>query len=148
MTFSQHLSRTLALALPVMLARAGLVFMIAVDTILAGRAGADELAFLGVAMGPLLIMVTIGGGLLVGALVLTAQAHGGGRLGECGRIWRLSLIVALVLGLIYAWLQWRGESLLLYLGEDEMIARGGGRVPTMWAVGMPAALLYIGTAPC
>jgi len=146
MTFTQHLHRTLALALPVMLARAGLVFMIAVDTVIAGRAGADELAFLGVAMGPLLIMVTIGGGLLVGALVLTAQAHGAGRLGECGRIWRLSLLVAIVLGLLYAWLQWKGEGLLLSLGEDEKIARGGGQVLAMWAIGMPAAMLYLATA--
>ena len=36
-TISQHIRRTFTLALPVMRARAGLVVMIAIDTILVGR---------------------------------------------------------------------------------------------------------------
>jgi MATE family multidrug resistance protein len=36
-----HVLRTLRLAWPVMLARAGLLVMAAVDTIMCGRAGAD-----------------------------------------------------------------------------------------------------------
>ena len=98
----RQLRRTIALALPVSLARAGLVVMLTVDTILAGQASEQELAFFGISMSPVLIMYTVGAGLLVGALVLTAQAHGAGRLADCGRVWRLSLAVAGGLGLAYA----------------------------------------------
>ena len=45
LSLTHHLRHTLSLALPVMLARAGLVVMLAVDTILVGQAGGHELAF-------------------------------------------------------------------------------------------------------
>jgi multidrug resistance protein, MATE family len=144
-SFRHHLQRTIALALPVTLARAGLVVMMTVDTIFAGRSGKDELAFLGISMSPLLIMVTVGAGIMVGALVLTAQAHGAGRLADCRRIWRLALVIAAILGALYAALQWQGEWLLRSLGEDAAIARGGGGVLRMWALGMPAVMLYWAT---
>jgi MATE family multidrug resistance protein len=142
----RHLQRTIALALPVTLARAGLVIMLVVDTILAGRAGGGELAFFGISMGPLLVMVAVGMGLLVGTLVLTAQAHGAGRQAECHRIWHLSLVLAAALGAIYALLQWHGYAMLRLLGEGEEIVRGGGEVLRIWALGMPALMLFMATS--
>src|SRR5439155_16095949 len=100
LSLTRHIQSTVSLALPVMLARAGLVVMLTVDTILVGRAGGRELAHFAISMAPQLIMQTIGVGLLVGTVVLTAQADGAGRFGECGRIWRLALLAAGALGLI------------------------------------------------
>jgi MATE family multidrug resistance protein len=137
--------RTLALALPVMLARAGLVLLLIVDTILVGRAGGRELAFFAIATAPQLIMQTIGVGLLLGTVVLTAQADGAGRVHECGRIWRLALLIAGTLGLICATIERHGEGVLSLLGQDRTIATGGGRVLGMWAIGMPAIMLYMAT---
>ena len=142
----RQLRRTIALALPISLARAGLVVMLTVDTILAGQAGEQELAFFGISMSPVLIMYTVGAGLLVGALVLTAQAHGAGRLADCGRVWRLSLAVAGALGLAYATVLSGGERLLTLLGQEDAIVRGGGRVLGMWAWGLPGVMLYVATA--
>jgi MATE family multidrug resistance protein len=137
--------RTLALALPVMLARVGLVLMFTVDTILVGRAGGQELAFFAIGTAPQLIMQTVGVGLLLGTVVLTAQADGAGRSHECGRIWRLALLIAGVLGLIYALIERHGEGVLSLLGQNPTIAAGGGRVLDMWAIGMPAIMLYMAT---
>jgi MATE family multidrug resistance protein len=145
LSLGHHALRTLLLALPVMLARAGLVVMLAVDTILVGRAGGHELAYLGISMAPQLIMVTIGVGLLLGTVVLTAQADGAGRLRECGRIWRLAMLVAVSLGIVFSLLQWQGQWLLHLLGESDSIATGGGRVLGMWALGMPGLMLYMAT---
>jgi MATE family multidrug resistance protein len=141
-----HLYRTVVLALPVTVARAGLVLMLSVDSMLAGRAGGNELAYMGISMAPQLIMLTTGVGLLVGTLVLAAQARGAGRLDECGRIWRLALLFAGALGLAFAILQWHGDFLLRLFGEDEQIARGGGEVLRMWALGTPGFMLYMATS--
>ena len=141
-----HLYRTIVLALPVTVARAGLVLMLSVDSMLAGRAGGNELAYMGISMVPQLIMLTTGVGLLVGTLVLAAQARGAGRPDECGRIWRLALLFAGVLGLAFAVLQWHGDFLLRLFGEDEEIARGGGEVLRMWALGTPGFMLYMATS--
>ena len=144
-SLDRHLQRTAVLALPVTLARAGLVLMLMADTVLAGRAGGNELAYFGISMGPLLVMVAVGMGLLVGALVLIAQAHGAERFADCKRIWYLSLILAACLGIAYAVVQWHAGTLLSLLGEDRQIAQGGGEVLQMWAAGMPAIMLFMAT---
>jgi multidrug resistance protein, MATE family len=141
-----HLRRTVVLALPVMLARVGLVVMLTVDTIFAGRAGGNQLAYIGISMGIQLILLAIGIGLLVGALVLTAQAQGAGRPEDCGRIWWLSLLLALVLGCIYAAIEWQGPGLLSLLRQEPDIAAGGGAALRMWAIGMPGVMLYMATS--
>ena len=145
LSLTRHIQNTVSLALPVMLARAGLVVMLAVDTILVGRAGGHELAFFAISVAPQLIMIAIGVGLLVGAVVLTAQADGAGRLAECGRFWRLAMLLAAGLGLLFAGVLLRGDLLLHWLGESDNITAGGARVMRMWAVGMPAAILFMAT---
>jgi multidrug resistance protein, MATE family len=144
-SLGHDLRRTIALALPVMLARMGLVLLLTTDTVLVGRAGGRDLAFFAISTAPQLIMQTIGVGLLLGTVVLTAQADGAKRFEECGRIWRLALILAGTLGLLYSLIESHGEGLLRLLGQEPAIAAGGGHVLGMWAIGMPAILLYLAT---
>lgn len=143
---AQHIRRTFTLAYPVMLARAGLVVMIALDTILVGRFNSHELAFFAISAAPQIIMVAVSVGLMVGAVVLTAQADGAGRQQECGRFWRLAMLLSMGIGLLFSFILLRGDLLLHLLGENDDIADGGGRVMQMWAVGMPAAVLYGATS--
>jgi Na+-driven multidrug efflux pump len=80
-----HVLRTLRLAGPVMASRAGLLVMASVDTVMAGRAGPDQLAHYGIAITPQLGCLLVGMGLLMGTVVLTAQTDGAGRPEMCGR---------------------------------------------------------------
>ena len=89
----EHALQTLSLAVPVMLARAGLVIIITVDTLMSGAAGGDTLAYYGASLGPHITMLTIGIGLLTGTVVFTAQMAGADRPAECGRIWRRALMI-------------------------------------------------------
>jgi multidrug resistance protein, MATE family len=88
----EHVLRTLRLAGPVMLARAGLLVMVTVDTVMCGRVAAEQLAYYGIAIAPHVAFLLVGIGLLMGTVVLTAQTDGTGRPAECGRIWRLGLL--------------------------------------------------------
>jgi MATE family multidrug resistance protein len=143
MSLRQHFERTIALAVPVMLARAGLIIMATVGTVMVGRAGPQELAYFAISLAPQTMMLVIGIGLLIGGSVLTAQADGARRSAECGRIWKQAMIVAFVLGLVYAVaLQW-SEAILLGLGQTAEVAAGGGRALRQFAAGMPAILLFI-----
>ena len=141
-----HISRTLRLAGPVMASRAGLLVMASVDTVMAGRAGADQLAYYGIALAPQLAFMLVGIGLLMGTVVLTAQTDGAGRPAECGRIWRLGLLNATAIGLLSGLLLLPGEAILLALGQDASIAKGGGQVLLMLALGMPAILMFSATS--
>ncbi|MBC6440161.1 MAG: MATE family efflux transporter [Rhodospirillales bacterium] len=137
-----HIVRTLILAVPVIVARCGLLIMVTVDTIMTGQAGGQELAYLGIAFAPHLTMLVIGIGLLSGTVILVSQADGAGRIRDCGRVLWIALFDAAVMGLLWAALLFEGERLLLLTGQDPYLARGGGHALTMFAWGMPAIYLF------
>ena len=141
----EHVLHTLRLAGPVMLARAGLLVMISVDTIMCGRVAAQELAYYGIALAPHLGFVLVGIGLLMGTVVVTAQTDGAGRPAECGRIWRLGLLNGALSGSLFGLLLLPGEAILLALGQAPTISQGGGAVLVMFALGMPAMLMFAAT---
>ncbi len=139
---AQHVLPTLRLAVPVMIARAGLLVMTTVDTVMCGRLTAEEIAFYAIAQLPQMALLLVGVGLLMGVVVVTAQLDGAGRHTECGRIWRLGLLNALAIGVLVGLLLWPGEAVLSMLGQDETIVEGGGPAVTMFALGMPAIFLF------
>jgi MATE family multidrug resistance protein len=133
----------LRLAAPVMVARAGVVFMFFVDSLMTGRGGAAELAYLGQGLAAQSVMMLISIGLLQGSMVLIAQAYGAGDNATCGLTWKAALIVAAVLGTIFAGVCFLVEPGLRATGLDPVIASGAGRVSRQFAWGMPPMLLYI-----
>ena len=144
-TLTEHIGHTLRLALPVMVARAGILVLVAVDTAMTGHAGAVELAYYGLGMAPQMPMLLVGIGLLMGTVVMTAQAVGAGRPSECGAVWRVAVVHAAVLGVVFMALSHAGEWFLLLVGQAPDLARGGGRVLVMFGWGVPAMLLYTAT---
>ncbi len=141
----EHVRRTVALAWPVVLARSGALVMAAVDTAMTGRAGADELAFIGLGLAPTISLLVIGLGLLLGTTVLTAQADGAGAERECGMVWRVAMRHAVVIGLAFLVLCWFGEAFLLAIGQDPVLAEGAGRVIVAFGWGMPPVMLTLAT---
>ncbi|MGI9486771.1 MAG: MATE family efflux transporter [Geminicoccaceae bacterium] len=133
---------TLRLAVPVMIARAGLLVMTTVDTVMCGRLTAEEIAFYAIAQLPQMALLLVGVGLLMGVVVVTAQIDGAGRRMQCGRIWRLGLLNALAIGALVGLLLWPGETVLSMLGQDATMVKGGGPAVTMFALGMPAIFLF------
>ncbi|MFQ5958181.1 MAG: MATE family efflux transporter [Alphaproteobacteria bacterium] len=144
-TVREHVGRTLRLALPVMVARAGVLVLVAVDIAMTGRAGAVELAYYGLAMAPQVPMMLVGIGLLMGTVVMTAQAEGAGSPAECGAVWRVALVHAVTLGVLFMALSQAGEWFLALVGQAPDLARGGGRVLVMFGWSLPAVLLYTAT---
>jgi len=140
-TLRHHVARTFSLALPVMISRAGLVIMISVDTFLC-RGSKEELAFFGGSVQPQAILQNAGVGLLIGTIVLCAQADGAGERQHCGGLWRLSLLVAGILGLIFAAVLSLGSTLMWLLGQPADIAAGSGTAVRFFAIGMPGFMLF------
>ncbi|MFM2045737.1 MAG: putative multidrug resistance protein NorM [Pseudomonadota bacterium] len=140
----RHTLALLALALPVMVARAGQMTMALVDTLVVGRFSAQELAYLGLGA-PQGVMIAMLAGLLLGTVVLTAQGIGAGREGEVGLFWRRSLPYALVLGSLMAVLSLFAEPFFLATGQQPDLAAGGAGVMIIYGLGMPAAALFFTT---
>lgn len=136
---------TLRLALPVMAARAGMLTMVTVDTVMCGRIGGEPLAHYAIATAPFVIAMLVGLGLLSGTIVLVAQAHGAGDGARCGLTWRASLVNAVLIGTAALLLLWRAEPLLAALGQAPEIARGGAPVIRALALGMPGLMIFNAT---
>ncbi len=145
-TLGEHFRRTVELAWPVMLARAGILVMAAVDTIMTGRVGAAELAAYGLGNVPFVVFLLFGVGLLTGAVPLIAQADGAGRTADCGRYWRLSLRTALVFGLLGFLALLFAAPFLRLVGVEPELAAHGGRVALWFGLGLPFVLMHTASA--
>ena len=133
----------LGLALPVIVARAGLVVMLTVDTLMTGLAGSGEIAYLALGLSPVMVFMLTTVGLLQGAMVMVAQANGAGDFRRCGAIWRVALVHAAVLGSLFALVGFVAEDLFLAIGHDPALAHGAAGITIAFAWGMPGLLLYI-----
>lgn len=140
----RHARALLVLAVPVMIARAGQMTMAVVDTLFVGRYSAQELAYLGLGA-PQGVMLAILAGLLMGTIVLTAQATGAGREQEAGLFWRRSLPYSAGLGLIMALLCVFAEPFYLLTGQRPDLAAGGAGVMLIYGLGMPGVALFFTT---
>ena len=124
-----------------MVARAGIIFMIVVDSFMAGRGGAAELAFLGQGFAAQSIMMMVAVGLLQGSMVLISQAYGAGETAGCGANWKAAMVVGMVLGIAFAGMFFLVEPMLRATGLDPDLASGTGRVSQHFAWGMTPMLL-------
>ncbi len=141
-----HIGRTLALALPVTVSRLGLLALVIVDTAMSGRLGADALAYYALAMAFMIPMIMIGAGILLGTVVLTAQAMGADEPAVCGGVWRVSMAHGALFGGIAFILCYGAEGFLLATGQAPELAHGAGGVMVMFSWGMPAMFLYFATS--
>jgi len=135
----------LRLAGQVIVARAGLVVMLTVDTFMTGLAGSGEIAKLGLGLSPVMVFMLATVGLLQGSMVLIAQANGARDYARCGQVWRVALIHAAVLGSTFALIGFVAEDIFLAIGHDPALAQGAAAVTRQFAWGMPGVMLYVAT---
>lgn len=141
--YSGHIWPTLRLAGPVIVARSGVLIMMAVDTAMTGSAGGDELAWFGIGLSPTIALTLLGLGFLLGVSILTSQADGAGEPEKSGAILRTGLWHAIPMGALFLCICLFGEELLLLIGQSPGLAEGGGRVMALLGYGMPAVLIFV-----
>ena len=129
-----------------MVARAGSLVLIAVDTAMIGHAGAAELAAYGIALAPMVPLLLIGIGFVTGTVVLVSEALGAKRQQECGTILRVSLTHGILFGALLVAALHAGETILLATGQSPELASAGGVVVAALGWGMPAVLLHVSTS--
>lgn len=142
---TDHLQRTVKLALPVIISRFGVLTMVVVDTAMTGHFSTTEMAYLGLGSAPMFTLLLVGIGMLVGTAILTAQACGAGEPELAGSIWRVSMWHALGLGLFSAFICQFGEAFFLQMGQDADLAAGAGGVLVIYGWQLVPFFLSIST---
>lgn len=143
LSLARHVRETVALALPMIAARAGLILMLTIDTLMTGWAGGNELAYLAVGIAPQVTLMLIAIGALQATAILTAQAIGAGEGWRAGAVLRAGLVLACALGVALGLLTPLSEAMFLALGQGEEVSAGAARVSAAFAFGLPGLLMYI-----
>ena len=139
----RHVFETLRLAPAIVLARSGIVIMILVDTMIVGRYSSTELGYFAIGNSIVQPIIVTSLGLILGTLVLSANNYGAGRLKECGRVWRRSVIYSLVLGVLGLLICLFGEAILIFSNQSQELSEGGARVIRVIGFGVPPHLIFL-----
>lgn len=143
---SRHTSELVRLAGPIVISRSGFLFLALADTVMTGRYNTSELAYLSIGMGVVMPLLITAIGMIMGTLVLTANAFGGERYHECGAVWRRSLIYAIMLGGGCVAVGFFGEPLMLLMGQTPEVSKDGGEIFLILSLGLPGHLLFLSSA--
>ncbi|MXN66866.1 MATE family efflux transporter [Stappia sp. GBMRC 2046] len=138
-----HIRRTFTLAAPIILARAGIIIITTVDTVMTGWAGADELAYLALALATQVSLMMVAIGALQAAAVMTAQAIGAGDGAMVGNVLRVSLVHALLFALAILFVTPFSRDFFLWTGQSQNLAAGAAVVTLAFAVGLPGFLVFM-----
>jgi len=131
-----ELAQTIRLALPLALTQLGQVVMMTTDLVLIGRLGHEALAAAALANTVLFGAFTLGMGLVAAVAPLAAQAFGARRPRMVRRTLRVGLWAAVILGAPMTFVQFRGEDILVALGQNPHSAALAGRylAGMAWAI--------------
>lgn len=142
----RHTSELVRLSGPIVVSRSGFLLLALADTVMTGRYDTVELAYLSIGMGVVMPLLITAIGMIMGTLVLTANAFGGERYRECGPVWRRSIIYALILGSGCIAVGFFGEPLLLMMGQTPDVAKDGGEIFLILSLGLPGHLVFLSSA--
>ncbi|OEC36356.1 multidrug resistance protein, MATE family [Pseudomonas cuatrocienegasensis] len=138
----QELSSLLRLATPIIIAQLAHTAMGFVDTVMAGRVSARDLA--AVALGnsiwvPVFLLMT---GILLATTPKVAQRFGAGQHAEIGPLVRQALWLALAVGIAAAALLWNAQIVLQAMNVDPSLIEPAMGYLRAVACGFPAVALY------
>ncbi|MFH1806091.1 MAG: MATE family efflux transporter [Pseudomonadota bacterium] len=139
----RHLSELFRLALPVVIARLGMLIMAVVDTIIVGNYDSAGLAYLNIAHAPFTSLMVTGIGLLTGVMIMTSHANGRHNPHEAGMVWRSCFPYAVLIGILFAVISWQSEWIFILSGQPDDITANATSLAKILAISMPAAMIYI-----
>ncbi len=146
----RELPPTLQLALPLVLAELGWMFMAIVDTIMVGRLPNSAVAIAAVSLGGILVHVLafFGGGLLIGLDTLVSQAFGAGQVEDCHRSLLHGIYISFALTPFLMAPVWVFTPLLRAMGVDSEVSALAVPYAKAMAWGMLPLLLYFAVRRC
>jgi MATE family, multidrug efflux pump len=142
--FRRQVETLLALAWPATISRLGVIFMAVVDTLMVGRFATNELAYLNLGNGTIVMVVLVASiGLMIGTLVHTANAHGRNDYAGAGQVWRRSMPYSLMVGIGAMIICQPGEIMFLAAGQSDELAHEGARVMSVLGFGLVGYIIYV-----
>jgi MATE family multidrug resistance protein len=113
------------------------------DATMAGWAGAEELAALGLGVAPQLTLQMVAIGFLQATPILVAQSAGAGEKEKGGAVLRAGLGHALALGFAFIALSLAGAWFFRLTGQPDAVVGSAAAVTFLYALGLPGMLVFV-----
>lgn len=132
------------LAPPIIVTRAGWMFLGFADVVMVGRYDTRELAWMSLATSLVSVAYVAMMGMMLGTLIVASNLYGERRYSEIGAVWRRSLPYAFTLGVIILLLSLAAEWFLRVTGQSAEMAHEAGQLVRIYGYGMPlGGLVYV-----
>ncbi len=139
--YKEEIKKTLSLAYPVIIGQLGFIMMGVVDSIMVGSVGAVPLAAASIGNSLFILISIVGLGISISVTPLVAIAVGGNRYEECGVLFRQSLLINLVTGVIIALVIFGGSFLLVYIDQPpEVVSQAQSYARLLGLSAIPAMI--------
>ena len=142
---NNNIKAIIRLSSPIIVSRTGILLIVTSDTLMVGNFSSTELAYQAIGLAVIIPLLLGSLGLIMGTMVISANAFGAGEYANCGAAWRRSILYALLLGIIGCGVGWFGEPILKLLGQSSDLAAGGGKITLIIGLGLPPNLLFLST---
>lgn len=139
----RHTHELFRLALPTSLSRIGMITLGIADTAFVGHYATEHLAWLNLAnQSVIMFSLVVGIGMVLGVMVMTADAYGKEDWAGCGRVWRRSLLFAFIVSLAMVLIAWPAKFWLSFLGQTADDVTHATKLIHILALGLPAHILF------
>ena len=142
LSYKKHISRTLTLAIPVIIGQLGLIMMGVVDSLMVGELGADYLAAAALANHIVILILIIGLGVSMAVTPLVAISIGGGKRDEAQNLFKQSLVVNFSFGIIMTILILISSELVRYLNQPPLVVKYASSYTKILAISIIPWMIY------
>jgi MATE family multidrug resistance protein len=142
LTYKKHISRTLILAVPVIIGQLGLIMMGVVDSLMVGELGADYLAAAALANHIVILILIVGLGVSMAVTPLVAISIGGGKRDEAQNLFKQSLVVNFAFGIIMTILILISSELIPYLNQPPLVTKYASSYTKILAISIIPWMIY------
>jgi MATE family multidrug resistance protein len=121
--YKEEIKKTISLAYPVIIGQLGFIMMGVVDSVMVGSVGPVPLAASSVGNSLFILIFIVGLGISIAVTPLVAIAVGGNRYDDCGILFRQSLLINIVVGIIIALIIFILSTLLIYINQPPEVVK-------------------------
>jgi MATE family multidrug resistance protein len=141
-TYKNHLVSTFKLAVPVIIGQLGVIMMGVVDSLMVGELGADYLAAAALANHIVILILIIGLGVSMTVTPLVAISIGAEKHDEAQMLFKQSLVVNSVFGIIMTILIVFGSELIQYLNQPPLVVKYASSYTKILSISIIPWMIY------
>lgn len=138
----REIKHIVKLSFPIAISAIAISLMGIVDTMMVGNYNTEQLAHVGLATAVFVFLFYIPMALLQGVQIRSSQEFGAKKFTNCGKIYLQGKHYAWLLGVMFMLVGLNGQEILLFCGQNAVMAENSGRLLMILALSIPGIMQF------